>query len=141
VRHLGGHDRIDAKGNRRRLRGRVCGIQIGTRAAVSSSLSRFGRLVSMVAFGAAAGSAWAGAAVFSAAAAFGAVAAASASMMATTVPSATSSPSLTLSSLTTPATEDGTSMVALSDSSVISPWSFLTVSPGCTSTSMTGMPL
>ena len=123
----------------------VAGLAVsrsGTRAAVSSSLSRFGWLVSMVAFGAGAGSVSAGAAAGCTGADFGAgSAAAAASMMATTVPSATSSPSLTFSSLTTPATEDGTSMVALSDSSVISPWSFLTVSPGCTSTSMTGMPL
>jgi hypothetical protein len=50
------------------------------------------------------------------------------------------SPTLTLISLTTPATDDGTSMVALSLSSVTRPWSFLTVSPTATSTSMTGMP-
>ena len=60
------------------------------------------------------------------------------SISATTCPSAISSPSLTLISLTTPATEEGTSIVALSDSRVIRPWSFVTVSPGLTRISITG---
>src|SRR5262249_35467513 len=72
------------------------------------------------------------------AAALVAAAAPSASIRAMTVPSDTSSPALTLSSLTVPAADDGTSIVALSDSSVTRPWSFATVSPGLTSTSMTG---
>ena len=56
-------------------------------------------------------------------------------------PSETLSPTLTLSSLTVPATGEGTSMVALSDSSVISASSALMASPGLTRTSMTGTSL
>ena len=54
-----------------------------------------------------------------------------------TEPSATLSPILILSSLTTPAWLDGISIEALSDSTVISDWSLATVSPGCTSSSIT----
>jgi hypothetical protein len=54
-------------------------------------------------------------------------------------PSDTLSPVLTLNSFTTPACGAGTSIVALSDSSVMSGSSFLTASPGFTSTSITGM--
>src|SRR6185436_58422 len=54
-------------------------------------------------------------------------------------PSETLSPVLIFNSLTTPANGAGTSMVALSDSSVISESSALTLSPGLTRTSMTGM--
>src|SRR5690606_24836261 len=61
-----------------------------------------------------------------------------ASIIATTPPSDRLSPTLTLSSFTTPANGDGTSIVALSDSSVTRPWSFATVSPTATSTSITG---
>src|SRR5690606_32914397 len=60
------------------------------------------------------------------------------SMMATSEPSDSVSPTFTFSSRTTPANGDGTSIVALSDSSVTRPWSFATVSPGATSTSITG---
>src|SRR5690606_21565044 len=60
------------------------------------------------------------------------------SISATTAPSDTVSPTLTFTSLTTPAWEDGTSIVALSDSSVARPWSLATVSPTATSTSITG---
>jgi pyruvate/2-oxoglutarate dehydrogenase complex dihydrolipoamide acyltransferase (E2) component len=58
-----------------------------------------------------------------------------------TTPSATLSPSLTLSSRTVPAAGEGTSIVALSDSSVTSGSSALTTSPGLTRTSMTGTSL
>ena len=68
----------------------------------------------------------------------GAAAAPSVSSTSTTLPSDKVSPSLTFNSLTTPAADDGTSSVALSDSSVTKPWSFATVSPTATSTSMTG---
>src|SRR6185503_21059448 len=61
-----------------------------------------------------------------------------ASSVSTAVPSETLSPTLILSSFTTPATGDGTSIVALSDSSETSGSSLLTVSPGFTSTSITG---
>src|SRR5437763_1373605 len=54
------------------------------------------------------------------------------------LPSETLSPTLTLSSATLPATGEGTSIVALSDSSVTSGFSVLTASPAFTSTSMTG---
>jgi hypothetical protein len=54
------------------------------------------------------------------------------------LPSDTVSPTLTLSSLTTPAAGEGTSIVALSDSSVISGSSGCTWSPGEARTSMTG---
>src|ERR1700722_8408787 len=53
-------------------------------------------------------------------------------------PCDTLSPTLTLISWTTPPSGAGTSIVALSDSSVISGSSALTVSPGLTSTSITG---
>ena len=59
-------------------------------------------------------------------------------MIATTLPSDSLSPSLTFNSLTTPAALAGTSIVALSDSSVTRPWSCLTVSPTSTSNSITG---
>ncbi len=55
------------------------------------------------------------------------------------MPSDTLSPGLIFISLTTPAKGAGTSIVALSDSSVISESSALTVSPGLTRTSITGM--
>jgi hypothetical protein len=51
-----------------------------------------------------------------------------------TAPTCTLSPFLTLISLTTPATDDGTSIVALSVSSSMTGCSFLTVSPTLTST-------
>src|SRR5215470_6031906 len=58
-----------------------------------------------------------------------------------TLPSLTLSPTLTLSSLTVPAAGEGTSIVALSDSSVTSESSFFTASPGLTNTSITGTSL
>ena len=54
-------------------------------------------------------------------------------------PSETRSPTLTLSSWTVPAWGAGTSMVALSVSSVISGSSALTLAPGATCTSMIGI--
>src|SRR5690242_5594793 len=68
----------------------------------------------------------------------GATAAPSASIIAITVPSATSSPSATLISFTTPANGAGTSIVALSDSSVIRLCSFSTRSPTLIKISITG---
>src|SRR5450759_257845 len=56
-------------------------------------------------------------------------------------PSDTLSPTLTLISFTTPSTGEGTSIVALSDSSEISGSSAFTVSPGFTNSSMIGMSL
>ncbi len=56
-------------------------------------------------------------------------------------PSLTLSPTLTFSSFTTPAAGEGTSIVALSVSSVIRVCSFSTVSPGFTAISMTATPL
>src|SRR5437867_9918429 len=58
-----------------------------------------------------------------------------------TVPSDTLSPTLTLMSFTAPASGAGTSIVALSDSSVISASSAFTVSPGLTMISITGTSL
>src|SRR5438105_1320846 len=58
-----------------------------------------------------------------------------------TLPSLTLSPTLTLSSLTVPADGAGTSIVALSDSSVTNGSSGFTASPGLTKTSMTGTSL
>src|SRR6266404_9390077 len=58
-----------------------------------------------------------------------------------TVPSDTLSPTLTLMSFTTPASGAGTSIVALSDSRVISASSAFTVSPGLTMISITGTSL
>jgi len=87
--------------------------------------------------GAAAG-AGAGAAAAGAGAGAGAAAAApSASSISTTEPCLTLSPRATLSSFTTPAVLDGISIEALSDSTVISDCSALTVSPTLTSSSMT----
>ena len=57
------------------------------------------------------------------------------------VPSLTRSPTLTSTSRTAPAAGEGTSIVALSDSSVTSGSSALTTSPGLTWTSMTGTSL
>ena len=64
-----------------------------------------------------------------------------ASISATTLPSDSESPTLTLISFTTPAIGAGTSIVALSDSSVTRPWSFFTVSPTATSSLITGTPV
>src|SRR5437773_3336712 len=58
-----------------------------------------------------------------------------------TLPSLTLSPTLTFNSLTVPADGAGTSIVALSDSSVTSGSSGFTTSPGLTKTSMTGTSL
>ena len=69
----------------------------------------------------------------------GAAAAPLASMTATTVPMLTLSPSFTRISLTTPAVSAGTSIVALSDSSVTKDCSLTTLSPTFTNISMTGM--
>src|SRR3569623_34962 len=57
------------------------------------------------------------------------------------LPSATLSPSLTRISLTTPATLDGISMLALSDSTVTKDWSTSIRSPALTSNSMTSTSL
>ena len=70
--------------------------------------------------GAGAGAAGAGA---------GAAAPSAASSVSTTEPSLTLSPTLTASAFTTPACDDGISIEALSDSTVISDCSALTVSP------------
>ena len=69
------------------------------------------------------------------------VATPSASSVRMRLPSDTLSPSLTWSALTTPAAGAGTSIVALSDSSVINGSSALTRSSGLTMTSMTGTSL
>ena len=62
-------------------------------------------------------------------------------MRAISVPIDTLSPTFARTSATVPATGEGTSIVALSDSSEISDCSALTTSPGFTSTSMTGTSL
>ncbi|MBK8767007.1 MAG: hypothetical protein IPM01_21315 [Burkholderiaceae bacterium] len=62
---------------------------------------------------------------------------AAASSTSTTLPLATLSPIFTRNSRTTPAADEGISIDALSDSTVISDCSALTVSPGLTSTSIT----
>ncbi|MCY1371841.1 hypothetical protein D9M69_590090 [compost metagenome] len=79
----------------------------------------------------------AGAAAAGAAAGAGAAASSAASSTSTTEPSFTLSPRATRSSFTTPAVLEGISIEALSDSTVISDCSALTVSPGLTSSSMT----
>ena len=63
------------------------------------------------------------------------------SKMASKSPMLILSPTLTLISLSTPACEDGISIDALSDSTVISDCSTLMVSPGFTNTSMTATSL
>jgi len=60
------------------------------------------------------------------------------SISATRLPSDSASPSFTFTSLIVPANGAGTSIVALSDSRVTSPWSLATVSPGLTRISITG---
>ena len=64
-----------------------------------------------------------------------------ASSFAIRAPIETLSPTLAMSCVILPAAGDGTSIVALSDSSVTSGCSALTVSPGFTRTSMTGTSL
>jgi len=64
-----------------------------------------------------------------------------ASRVISTLPSLTLSPTLARRSFTTPAAGDGTSIVALSDSSVTRESSGFTVSPGLTNTSMIGTSL
>jgi len=103
-----------------------------------------GTLTSTTAAGAAAAGAEAAGAAAGAAAAGAATAACPAtalSIRATRLPSATLSPIFSLISVTTPETGDGTSMVALSDSSVTSESSALTTSPTLTSSSITGTSL
>src|SRR6185369_4641854 len=68
----------------------------------------------------------------------GAAAAAPVSTLISTVPSPTLEPSWTSTSLTTPSTVEGTSMVALSDSRVAIASSILMLSPTLTYSSMTG---
>ena len=91
--------------------------------------------------GSVAGCAWGGAASAFTGVGEGAAAAPSASTRAMMAPIDTLSPTFVRTSATSPATGDGTSIVALSDSRVISDWSTLTMSPGFTSTSMTGTSL
>jgi hypothetical protein len=67
-----------------------------------------------------------------------ATAASDASRTTTTAPSEIFSPSATRISFTTPAADDGTSIVALSDSRVTSASSTLTTSPTMTQMSITG---
>jgi hypothetical protein len=71
----------------------------------------------------------------------GARSAAAPSRIASRSPMLTLSPTLTLSSLSTPACEDGISIEALSDSTVIRLCSTLMVSPGLTNTSITATSL
>src|SRR5215468_516099 len=86
------------------------------------------------AVGAAGGSAFAGS--------LGATdAAPTASSVSIRLPSLTLSPTLTFTALTVPAAGAGTSIVALSDSSVISASSAFTASPALTKTSMIGTSL
>src|SRR5471032_1290333 len=98
-----------------------------------------GAAAGAAAAGAGAGAAAAGAAAAGAAA--GAAAPPSASSNSSKPPSATLSPTLILISLTTPAWLDGISMLALSDSTVISDWSTLIVSPTLIISSMTSTSL
>ncbi len=88
--------------------------------------------------GAAAGAAATGAGAGAAACGAGAAAAAPLSTLISTVPSPTLEPSWTSTSLTTPSTVEGTSIVALSDSRVAIASSTLMLSPTLTYSSMTG---
>ena len=69
------------------------------------------------------------------------VAAAPSSKVITRDPSERLSPTFTLTSLTMPECEEGTSMVALSDSSTTMDCSFSILSPALTKTSITGTSL
>ena len=113
------------------------------RPAAMSTTGAFGRSASTGAAGSAAGAAaagaGAGAATAAGASAFGGSACGGApatptSTIRTAWPGFTLSPALTRMSLTTPASVDGTSMVALSVSSSRTDWSIFTVSPIFTST-------
>src|SRR5471030_1774931 len=115
------------------------------KSPMSGTLTSTGPLAAAAAGAAAAGAgaaaAGAGAAAGAAGAAAGAAAAPSASSNSSKPPSATLSPTLILISLTTPAWLDGISMLALSDSTVISDWSTLIVSPTLIISSMTSTSL
>src|SRR5471030_1464542 len=117
------------------------------KSPMSGTLTSTGPLAAAAAgaaAGAAAADAGAGAAAAGAAAAgaaAGAAAPPSASSNSSKPPSATLSPTLILISLTTPAWLDGISMLALSDSTVISDWSTLIVSPTLIISSMTSTSL
>ena len=117
-------------------------LAAGGAGTVGGVTAGAGAGVGAVAAGGGAAAAGAGAGAAGAAfAAAGAAAAPAASSSSTSVPSLTLSPSFSFISFTTPAAGDGTSIVALSDSSVTSESSAFTVSPGFTKTSMTGMSL
>src|SRR6266542_5519728 len=138
-----------------RAKARTDGDACATRNAWSSTGAGAGSAAgaasaaAAVVGGGAAGGAATGASAFAAAAAgasflaLGALAAAAAPVLSVrmTLPSLTLSPTLTFNSLTVPADGAGTSMVALSDSSVTSGSSGFTASPGLTKTSMTGTSL
>jgi hypothetical protein len=111
------------------------------KSPMSGTLTSTGPEAAGAAAGAGAAAAGAGAAAAAAGAAAGAgagaAAAPSASSTSTTEPSFTLPPTATLISFTTPAVDDGISIEALSDSTVMSDCSALTVSPTFTSTSIT----
>ena len=83
----------------------------------------------------------AGAATGALAAGVGAAAATPSSRVMTTEPSERLSPTFTLTSFTTPECDEGTSIVALSDSSTTMDCSFSILSPALTNTSITGTSL
>src|SRR3990167_85855 len=120
-----------------RTEGEACGrpsagVPVGAGAAATLTAAA-GTATAAAAAGAAAGAA--------AAKGAGAAAPAAPSRIASKSPMLTVSPTLTLSSFSTPACEEGISIDALSDSTVIRLCSTLMVSPGLTNTSMTATSL
>ena len=129
-----------------RTEGEACGTLTGAAVGLCAGTARAAAGVGAV-VAAATGATWAAGAL--AATATAAEAAAGAAADAAAVPSSTAnrspmlivSPSLTLSSLITPAADEGISIEALSDSTVMSDCSSFTVSPGFTNTSITATSL
>src|SRR5450830_1310275 len=124
-----------------RIEGEAKALDASTCAAAGAAEAGAGAGAAAAAGAGAAAAAGAGAAAGAAAGAGAAAAPPAASSSSTSEPSPTLSPTLTLISLTTPAAEEGISMLALSDSTVIRDWSTLTVSPGLTISSMTSTSL
>ena len=145
----GGLSGGDTSGSTPGLLPKVCGAATAAEADCCCSISRWASLSGSAATATGSTVAPVSAVATSDVAAAGAAATAAgfvaspaaASIIATTEPSDSESPSFTFSSLTTPANGAGTSSVALSDSSVIRPWSLLTESPTATRISMTGTSL
>src|SRR5215831_14880732 len=124
-----------------RTDGEACAfLKLSLSMGAAAGVSRFAGGASGL-VGARGASAGAEAGLAGTAAAVAGAAAPAASSVRITLPSLNLSPSLTLTSFTVPAAGEGTSIVALSDSSVINGSSAFTASPALTKTSITGTSL